>query len=177
MPNSSKCRAISRYPLRDSNIPNGGSAVIVMKFGGTSVEDATAIGRIAGIVRGRLDLHPYVVVSAMSKVTDTLLAMAAAAGKGDRDKALDLCRQVRERHFNTAGERLGTGLFTQLRSELQGEFDSLEQLLRGIGAVGKLTPRISDNVVSFGERLSSVGITAAFVARDIPATRSEEHTS
>jgi aspartate kinase len=144
--------------------------VIVMKFGGTSVEDATAIDRIAGIVKGRLAKHPYVVVSAMSKVTDTLLAMAAAAGKGDRDKALDLCRQVRERHFNTAGELLGTGLFTELHSELHSEFDALEQLLRGICAVGELTPRTSDNVVSYGERLSSVIVTAAFVARGIPAT-------
>ena len=144
--------------------------MIVMKFGGTSVEDATAINRIAGIVKGRLAKHPYVVVSAMSKVTDTLLAMAAAAGKGDRDKALDLCRQVRERHFNTAGELLGTGLFTELHSELHSEFDALEQLLRGICAVGELTPRTSDNVVSYGERLSSVIVTAAFVARGIPAT-------
>ena len=141
-----------------------------MKFGGTSVEDATAIDRIAGIVKGRLGEHPFVVVSAMSKVTDTLLAMAAAAGKAIADKALDLCRQVRERHFNTAGELLGTGLFTELHSELQSEFDSLEQLLRGISAVGELTPRTSDYVVSFGERLSSIVVTAAFVARDIPAT-------
>jgi len=144
--------------------------VIVMKFGGTSVEDAAAIDRIAGIVKGRLAEQPYVVVSAMSKVTDTLLAMAAAAGNGDRDKALDLCRQVRERHFDTAGELLGTGLYTELHSELQSEFDSLEQLLRGICAVGELTPRTSDYVVSFGERLSSIIITAAFAARDLPAT-------
>ena len=141
-----------------------------MKFGGTSVEDAAAIDRIAGIVKGRLAEQPYVVVSAMSKVTDTLLAMAAAAGNGDRDKALDLCRQVRERHFDTAGELLGTGLYTELHSELQSEFDSLEQLLRGICAVGELTPRTSDYVVSFGERLSSIIITAAFAARDLPAT-------
>ncbi len=141
-----------------------------MKFGGTSVEDATAIDRIAGIVKGRISDRPFVVVSAMSKVTDTLLSMAAAAGKGDRDKALDLCHQVRERHFNTAGELLGTGLFTELHSELHSEFDSLEQLLRGISAVGELTPRTSDYVVSFGERLSSIIITAAFVARDVPAT-------
>jgi aspartate kinase len=141
-----------------------------MKFGGTSVEDATAIDRIAGIVKGRLAKHPFVVVSAMSKVTDTLLSMAAAAGKGERDKALNLCHQVRERHFNTAGELLGTGLFTELHSELHSEFDSLEQLLRGISAVGELTPRTSDYVVSFGERLSSIIIAAAFVARDVPAT-------
>src|SRR5215471_10387004 len=140
-----------------------------MKFGGTSVEDSPAIDRIAGIVQARLAERPLVVVSAMSRVTDTLLAMAAAAGKGDKDKALELCHKVRERHFNTAGELLGTGLFTELHSELHEEFDALEQLLRGIVAVGELTPRTSDNVVSYGERLSSIVITAAFAARDIPA--------
>ena len=144
--------------------------MIVMKFGGTSVEDSTAIDRIAGIVRGRLNEHPLVVVSAMSKVTDGLLAMAAAAGKGDGDKAVELCHQVRERHFTTAGELLHTGLFTEVHANLQTEFESLDHLLRGIAAVGELTPRTSDYVVSFGERLSSIVITAAFTARGIPAT-------
>lgn len=57
--------------------------IVVMKFGGTSVEDATAMLRTASIVEGRIKkgLSPVVVVSAMAKVTDTLLAAAAAAGK------------------------------------------------------------------------------------------------
>jgi len=54
--------------------------MIVMKFGGTSVEDAKAIDRVASIVEGRLSQQPVVVVSAMAKVTDTLLTMARAAG-------------------------------------------------------------------------------------------------
>jgi aspartate kinase len=140
-----------------------------MKFGGTSVEDATAIDRIASIVKGRINDRPLVVVSAMSKVTDGLLAMAAAAGKGDGDKAVELCHQVRERHFTTAGELLHTGLFTEVHAKLHTEFESLEHLLLGIAAVGELTPRTSDYVVSFGERLSSIMVTAAFTARDIPA--------
>src|SRR5271165_2094749 len=140
--------------------------MIVMKFGGTSVEDAAAIDRVASIVKGRLPERPFVVVSAMAKVTDQLLAVAAAAGRGEREQALDICRTLRERHYNTAGELLGTGLHT----ELGAEFDSLEELLRGIAAVGELTPRTSDYVVSFGERLSSMIATPAFVARDIPAT-------
>ena len=140
-----------------------------MKFGGTSVEDATAIDRIASIVKGRLQQRPLVVVSAMSKVTDGLLAMAATAGKGDGDKAVELCHQIRERHFTTAGELLHTGLFTEVHTQLQTEFESLEHLLRGISAVGELTPRTSDYVVSFGERLSSIVVTAAFCARGIPA--------
>ena len=144
--------------------------MIVMKFGGTSVEDAAAIDRVASIVKGRLPEHPFVVVSAMAKVTDQLLAMAAAAGRGEREQSLDICRILRERHYNTAGELLGTGLHTDLHSELGAEFDSLEELLRGIAAVGELTPRTSDYVVSFGERLSSMIATPAFLARDIPAT-------
>ncbi len=141
-----------------------------MKFGGTSVEDASAIERVASIVKGRLPERPFVVVSAMAKVTDQLLAMAAAAGSGDREKALDICRQLRERHYNAAGELLGTGLHTELHTELGFEFDALDELLRGISAVGELTPRTSDYVVSFGEHLSSMIVTAAFLARDIPAS-------
>jgi aspartate kinase len=144
--------------------------VIVMKFGGTSVEDATAIDRVASIVKGRLPERPFVVVSAMAKVTDQLLAMAAAAGRGEREQALDICRTLRERHYTTAGELLGTGLHTDLHTELGAEFDSLDELLRGIAAVGELTPRTSDYVVSFGERLSSMIATPAFLTRDIPAT-------
>jgi aspartate kinase len=140
-----------------------------MKFGGTSVEDAAAIDRVAGIVKGRLPEHPFVVISAMAKVTDQLLAMAGAAGRGEREQALDICRALRERHYDTAGELLGTGLHTDLHTELGAEFDSLEELLRGIAAVGELTPRTSDYVVSFGERLSSMIAAPAFLARDIPA--------
>jgi aspartate kinase len=141
-----------------------------MKFGGTSVEDATAIDRIAGIVKGRVADRPLVVVSAMAKVTDQLLAMASAAGAGDLDKSLELCLKLRERHYTTAGELLGTGLHTELHTDLGDMFDSLEQLLRGICAVGELTPRTSDNVASFGERLSSMIVAPAFVARGLKAT-------
>ena len=63
-------------------------SLVVMKFGGTSVEDPAAIGRTAAIVAGRVALgkQPVVVVSAMAKVTDQLLRAAAAASQGDRDR-------------------------------------------------------------------------------------------
>ena len=144
--------------------------MIVMKFGGTSVQDAAAIEQVAAIVRGRLPRKPVVVVSAMAKVTDTLLAMGAAAGSGDRDSALALSRQLRERHYNTAGELLGTGIFTQFHGELENDFDALDELLRGIAAVGELTPRTSDLVASFGERLSSRIVHAGFLSRGMDAS-------
>jgi aspartate kinase len=144
--------------------------MIVMKFGGTSVEDSTAIDRVVNIVRERLDQSPVVVVSAMAKVTDQLLSTGQAAGAGEREKALDLSRALRERHYAAAGELLSTGVFTEFHSELESEFDSLDELLRGIAAVGELTPRTMDNVVSFGERVSSKMVAAAFSARGLNAS-------
>jgi aspartate kinase len=143
--------------------------MIVMKFGGTSVEDARAIERAAEIVHSRIKEHPVVVVSAMAKVTDQLLACARAAGSGDRQKALELSRALRERHYNVAGELLGTGVFTQFHSQLEAEFDALDELLRGVSAVGELTPRTLDNVASYGERISSKIVTAAFSTRKLPS--------
>src|ERR1700720_337831 len=141
--------------------------MIVMKFGGTSVGDAKAIDRVSSIVQGRLTQRPVVVVSAMSKVTDTLLTMARAAGGGERKAALKLCRPLQERHYNAASELLGTALFTQFHEELAGDFESLDELLRGIAAVGELTPRTTDHVAAFGEVLSSKIVAAAFSARGL----------
>jgi aspartate kinase len=144
--------------------------MIVMKFGGTSVQDAKAIERAAEIVKGRLAQKPVVVVSAMSKVTDQLLAMARAAGNGDRKNALSLSRALRERHYNTAGELLGTALFTEFHGDLGVYFEALDELLRGIAAVGELTPRTTDHVAAFGEILSSRIVSAAFSAQGIQST-------
>jgi aspartate kinase len=142
---------------------------IVMKFGGTSVQDANAIARAAAIVKGRLAQRPIVVVSAMAKVTDQLLNMARAAGSGDRDTAIELSRGLRERHYMTAGELLGTGIFTHFHSELEANFEALDELLRGIAAVGELTPRTTDHVAAYGEILSSKIVAAAFSAKGLEA--------
>ncbi|MGA2695315.1 MAG: lysine-sensitive aspartokinase 3 [Terriglobales bacterium] len=143
--------------------------MIVMKFGGTSVGDTSAILRLVDIVKQRAGEHPVVVVSAMSKGTDQLLAMAKAAGAGDRKTALKLSRSLRERHYNTAGELLGTALFTQFHGDLGADFEALDELLRGIAAVGELTPRTTDYVAAFGEMLSSKIVTAALSAHGIGA--------
>ena len=135
-----------------------------MKFGGTSVEDAQAMKRTAGIVHGRRlhGLETVVVVSAMAKVTDLLLSAASAAGRGDKAGALAIGARLRHRHIDTATALLEAERFNRLQQTLHQEFDSLDDLLRGIAAVGELTPRTNDLVVSFGERLSSRMIAEAF---------------
>jgi aspartate kinase len=152
--------------------------IVVMKFGGTSVEDATAILRTAAIVSGRLrkSLNPIVVVSAMSKVTDTLLAAAAAAGRNQREEALKLSDALRTRHLNTAAELTSDDRLTSLQLNIHHDFDLLDDLLRGISAVGELTPRTEDHVVSFGERLSSQMVAAAFAEHGMNATHVDART-
>src|SRR2546423_4813838 len=156
-----RCVHVCHLPAKDL------TPMIVMKFGGTSVEDARAIERVAAIVKGRLPQKPVVVVSAMAKVTDTLLTMARAAGAGERKTALKLCRSLQERHYNTASELMGTALFTDFHSELGSDFEGLDELLRGISAVGEITPRTTDHVAAFGEVLSSRIVAAAFAAHGL----------
>ena len=153
--------------------------LVVMKFGGTSVEDGKAILRTAGIVAGRVakGLEPVVVVSAMAKVTDLLLSAAATAAKGDRATALAITERLRIRHADTAtqlafGQKLHDDPLVATHKDdalaathkwMDAEFDGLDEVLRGLAVVGELTPRIGDMIVSYGERLSSKMITEAFV--------------
>jgi aspartate kinase len=147
-------------------------SLVVMKFGGTSVEDPTAINRTAAIVASRVAAgkQTVVVVSAMAKVTDQLLRAAAAAAKGDRTGALAISSRLRARHRDTACALIKTPADSAaLGNLIEQKFDSLDEILRGLAAILELTPRISDLVVSYGEDLSSRIIAAAFAERAINA--------
>ncbi len=139
--------------------------LVVMKFGGTSVEDPAAIGRTAAIVAGRVAMgkSPVVVVSAMAKVTDQLLCAAAAAAQGDRTGALAISSRLRSRHRDTAACLVksadGGPALMQI---IDDKFAGLDEILRGLAAIRELTPRISDLIVSHGERISSYIVAAAF---------------
>jgi aspartate kinase len=76
--------------------------------------------------------------------------------------ALALSSRLRNRHLDTASDLLCGELLMEVQKEIRDRFDSLDDLLRGIAAVGELTPRTSDRVVSYGERLSSRMVAAAF---------------
>ncbi len=142
-----------------------------MKFGGTSVEDAAAIRRTADIVAGRLALgmQPVVVVSAMARVTDQLLHAAAAAGRGDKSAALAASVALRQRHHQAAADLIPGLHLAPVSTFIDEHFDALDELLRGLAAVGEVTLRTTDIVASYGERLSSQLVAAAFLARGLPA--------
>jgi aspartate kinase len=149
--------------------------MIVMKFGGTSVQDAAAINQAAEIVAGRRGRAPIVVVSAMARVTDTLVRLAGAAKERRFDEAVSDLEALRMRHIATARElqeespESSTALHSldAVTHEIESRFCELENLIRSISTLGELTARTQDAIVSFGERLSSVIVAAAFRHRGI----------
>jgi len=143
--------------------------MIVMKFGGTSVESADAIARIAGIVQDRLAQKPVVVVSAMGKTTNRLLAIADAAVAGERDRALGLLEEL---HKFYQKETAGLGV----EAPIDAHFLELTELIKGLAVLGEMTPRASDAVSSFGERLSSIIVTERFRSLGIDAVHLDART-
>ncbi len=145
--------------------------MIVMKFGGTSVESAAALERISGIIASRLARKPVVVVSAMGKTTDRLLAIAKAAVAGNRDEALDLLEQLRAFHVEHARACCPDKKLGELRSFLDEQLQELSALIKGLVVLGELTPRSVDAISSFGERLSSYIVALALESQGLDSIR------
>ena len=136
--------------------------MIVMKFGGTSVESAAAIERVAGIVKARQARRPVVVVSAMGKTTNKLLAIAAAAMKGDRAEYIRQLHDLRDFHSREARQVVPLDHRAELDRTLDEHFQELTELVKGLAVLGELTPRSIDAISSYGERLSSYIVALAF---------------
>jgi aspartate kinase len=132
-----------------------GDDVVVMKFGGTSVEDATAIRRLVDIVESRIGEQPVVVVSALARVTDQLLEAGHAAASGHLGAALAAVRQIYVRHEQLADSLIGGSAYNDLDRHLRGDFQALEALLLDLAAAGVLDCRNLDRLLGFGECFSS----------------------
>lgn len=143
--------------------------VVVLKFGGTSVEDAAAIRRLLEIVGSRLNSHPVVVVSALAGVTDQLLKAGQSAAEGYRELALGSLLELRQRHQQVAAELLEPVDYSVLRKQLQTDFTALDDVLCAIASSEQFTARLQDHLLGFGECLSSKIVTAALKGVGIPA--------
>ncbi|HTT21648.1 MAG TPA: aspartate kinase [Candidatus Sulfotelmatobacter sp.] len=141
----------------------GGEDVVVMKFGGTSVEDANAIQRLIGIVKSRLNAQPVVVVSALAKVTDQLLEAGNAASNGHLGAALATVRNIYVRHEQLADSLLSALANGSLHTQLRGEFQALECLLEDLELSRHLDLKAEDRLSSFGESFSSRLVSWALI--------------
>ncbi|HYG09225.1 MAG TPA: aspartate kinase, partial [Pyrinomonadaceae bacterium] len=142
----------------------------VMKFGGTSVEDARAFARVARIVgaRAQEEERPVVVVSAMSRVTDALLASVDTASTGDADGALRSLEEHFERHMLVA-RVLPAGARDELFLELELARRALGELLRRVASDGEPRRPLQDQILSYGECLSAKLLAAVLAERALPS--------
>src|SRR5688572_23615478 len=146
--------------------------MVVQKFGGTSVADPEAIRRLIEIVRTartRDGRGPVVVVSAMSKVTDVLLAVASTAGAGRPSEALPRVDDLRERHASVVRALVSGPAQTPLLAHIAGQFDQLADIVRALAILREVSPRTLDVVAAMGELLSSRIIAAALTEAGVPA--------
>jgi len=136
--------------------------MIVCKFGGTSVQDAAAIGRLVEIVRDRLEERPLLVVSALAGVTDELLGIARLPSGSD-EPASRIAALVRH-HEETARQLPGA------EAALDDISSEAESLVRELAALAgrRITPREIDAITARGELWSSRLITAALAGGDVP---------
>ena len=103
-----------------------------------------------------------VVVSAMGKTTNKLLAIANAAIHGKREEYIRQIHDLRDFHSREARQVVPLDERAELDRFLDEHFQELTELVKGLAVLGELTPRSIDAISSYGERLSSYIVTLAF---------------
>lgn len=135
--------------------------MVVMKFGGSSVRDASMIRRVLQIARTRLDQAPMLVSSAMGKTTDALLEIADLAVAGEGERAFARIDELERSHERAAAELVPGENGAGVARAVTALFGELRSLTQGIYLIRECSPRSRDAVLSFGERLATLVITAA----------------
>ncbi|MHC1780641.1 MAG: lysine-sensitive aspartokinase 3 [Bacteroidales bacterium] len=131
--------------------------MIVMKFGGTSVQNSDAVRRLLAIVGERASQKPVVVVSALSGVTDTLIKIAQLTSKGEVEQAITLTKSLEERHLIMAGELLSQtpGILSETEEIIVQLFAKLTEVVKVISILEELSDMSMARILSYGEILSS----------------------
>ena len=129
---------------------------VVLKFGGTSVSSVSNWKNVAGVVKARLieGLHPVIVHSALSGITDRLEQLLAKALTGEWEPVMD---QIERRHLDLARD-----LGIHIDAELDRHFTDLRRSAEGIHLIGEVSDRLRARVMANGE-LMATRIGAAFL--------------
>lgn len=131
----------------------------VMKFGGTSVGDADALGRVKDIVES-CPQDAIVVVSACSGITDLLLSTARAAASAD-ERYIEDMQCIAARHTELVERAVLPQNREKVGREVGSMLDELSKIFNGVFLIGDLSDRTRDAIASYGERLSSVIVCGA----------------
>ena len=127
----------------------------VLKFGGTSVGSAASLANVKEIVNS-CEESVVVVVSALGGITDALLKTASQAEASD-ELWKESFETIRQRHISLMSELMPDGCKAQ--PELEGMLQRLHDLYLGVYLIGALAPKTVAEIVSYGERMSSLLIS------------------
>ena len=133
-----------------------------MKFGGSSLANATSIKKAARIVQRFSPENKIVVVaSAMNDTTDRLLEIGELAEKRENVRARKILGNIQTLHVKTARSISSQKTSKELLDRINQLDTDLEKTAEGISHLRELTPRSRDYLLSFGERLSTPILAAA----------------
>lgn len=143
----------------------------VMKFGGTSVGDATCIARAAQIVTTTaMGMRIVVVVSAMSGVTNRLIEAAKRSSDGDTVAGTALVESLRQQHHAALAVLVSEDSARAAVEHKLGEILAEgKRLFDGTAMLRELTPRTLDIISSLGERLCAPLFAAALAQLGTPS--------
>ncbi|MBI4418933.1 MAG: lysine-sensitive aspartokinase 3 [Ignavibacteriales bacterium] len=143
--------------------------MIVMKFGGTSVQDAAALRNASQIVMKNLTRRPLVVLSACAGVTTELLSMAEEAASGSATGSRLRISELRRRHGMIALELFGVSGSHDCIERFREDEEALKRIIDGIAVLGEIPPRILDQVASYGELWSTFLFAKLLGEHGVPA--------
>lgn len=134
----------------------------VIKFGGTSVANASRIKQVFAIVQAKLSDGPIVMtVSAFGGVTDDLIRCCDTAAQGDEGYREGL-EAIESRCLDLVRELLPVQAQSSMLARVKMLLNDLEDVLKGVFLVREASPKTRDLVLSFGERISAFTIGNAF---------------
>ncbi len=134
----------------------------VLKFGGTSVANSENIQKTVEIVQHSVNKNrTFVVVSAMSGVTD-LLIEAANLAANQNEEYKEKLKIIELRHLTSVKEMIPLNEQSAVLSQIKKLCNEIENLCEGIFLINELSERAKDRIISYGEVLSSLLIYEKF---------------
>ncbi len=144
---------------------------LILKFGGTSISSPSNIRHVASLIKSLSKEHNIIpVFSAISGITDDLIRITNLIQNRNKDPASSLAKKIVKIHLDISNQCVkNPKIRKDLANKMKADLDELEELLHGMLLLGEVTPRSSDYLISFGERLSINLIAYALIDMGIKA--------